>query len=404
MRLYAAVVTEKTDKEETKALRGIDKARDKMTALKKAVADAWTEISALATKEGVTNFQALYLAPEYYFSNQRHATNRFFGQDVKRWIVANLVALAKLYPKMLIIPGTVLWTKDATISRALTALERMQVAEGYGTTVDEVHWSHSSGADVVEALVKPGAKIAQNVAYIALGDKICKYQKVGNFREVEGEAQTLVFAPGSIVGRFSVGGVKYGLEICMDHALGVFNQSVGSDGDVHIRLIVSSTVKAISSKHAAVTIHSSSDQQSHLLVYAPPGERPKYYNLEASEAVKKTIPKSKQQYLKVQSRGLNPLRFAPGGGARLAPPPDEHTPIPLKKDAFTIWSIDLDETKLGITNVTDYTLKDTQLQNVNVHDDLVDTALFPPPPPPPTRPRARVVWQSARPGWLGGTT
>jgi hypothetical protein len=392
MRLYAAVVTEPTDKPDTKALNGLDKALAKMTALKAAVGAAWIEISALAAKDKVTDYQALFLAPEYYFSNQRHAEDRFFGQDTKRWIVANLAALAKLYPKLLIIPGTVLWTKDATPERAKKALARMDGAQKFGTTVDQTGWSHNVNGEVARALKLHDAMLAQNVAFIALGDKVIKYHKVGNYKEVDGEkGGTLVFEPGSIVGRFSVGGVKYGLEICMDHALGVFDQSVKDDGAVHVRLIVSSTVKATDSKHAAVTIHSSSDKQAHLAVYAPPGKDGEAYFLDGIDALKKRLPKNQHKYIKVESRGLNPIRFPKGDGTRKGDPPARLAAPPVKRTTFTIWPIELDEKQLKITSATDYTLKDTELKSVgNLHEELINRTLI-------RRGRHRRL-----PAWLGG--
>ena len=70
-----------------------------------------------------------------------------------------------------------------------------------------------------------------------------KYHKIGNYKEVEGESDTIVFASGNIVGRFKVGDVKYALEVCMDHAVGVVAQTTFCQADEpHVRLLVSSYV------------------------------------------------------------------------------------------------------------------------------------------------------------------
>src|SRR5262249_35103258 len=84
----------------------------------------------------------------------------------------------------------------------------------------------------------PDTLIAQNVAYVCKDDQILKYHKVGNSAEVLEETRNLVFAPGSLAGRFNVGEVQYGLEICMDHWPGVLTASAPEP--VHVHIITSS--------------------------------------------------------------------------------------------------------------------------------------------------------------------
>ncbi|MBI3462439.1 MAG: hypothetical protein HY000_05175 [Planctomycetes bacterium] len=320
MRLYAAIVSEATDLPETQALKGLGKAMKQMERLEKLVSDAWDAITTERQAHPVVNYQSVFLAPEYFFSNQRHANDRFFSHDVKRTIIGRLSALAKKYPHLLIIPGTMLWTKDL-FDKKLTMLgrgasrvtktvnqgrvnkmvTRIQTASTtHGTQTNQKGWSHTRDVQTQDR------KIAQNVAYVCLGPTILKYHKVGNYEEVMNETDDLLFVPGSLIGRFTVGGVKYGLEICMDHALGVFDSSVQAPNDrVHVQIIVSSFVSCPQNPNASVTLHSSTQEQ---VTYVD--------NAQAT------------------TTGTNPIRFGGDKVGKLAR-------APVKKPGFTLWSVDL---------------------------------------------------------------
>jgi len=235
------------------------------------------------------------LAPEYYFSNRRYANDRFFSQAHKRHIISELSALAKAYPHLLLVPGTVLWTKKAfrpkvgaapnamtyeanakrvgNTYRRLEAVRKLPIG---GLATNEADWTHKGIYDGQEAgfdlplwYVHDAAKhqtlIAQNVAYILKDNSILKYQKIGNYEEVKGEQGSIVFASGSIVGTFTLGSVKYGIEICMDHALGVLDTlAPGYTPDV--RIIISSWVdeNKVSTQSSAVVLHASTQQPNYI--------------------------------------------------------------------------------------------------------------------------------------------
>src|SRR5262249_26573506 len=79
--------------------------------------------------------------------------------------------------------------------------------------------------------------IAQNTAYIACNGKVLKYHKIGAYREVCGEkGHSVVFAPGNHCGAFKVGNMRFALEICRDHELGVYT-TLSSKEAVHIHII-----------------------------------------------------------------------------------------------------------------------------------------------------------------------
>lgn len=338
MRLYAALVSEATDQPETQALQGLGRAMAQMERLEAMVTDAWAAMQTEYQAHPVPSAQYVFLAPEYFFSNRRSADDRFFSHDVKRATIERLRALSAQFPKMLIVPGTILWTKplfdtrlrvlgrgqsvvqkSVNQSRMQKAVARIQAAGQFGTTTNEIGWSHSRDIATTER------KLAQNVAYLCLGGRILKYQKVGNYQEVANEADDLMFVPGSIVGRFSVGNVKYAIEVCMDHALGVFDSTVGASGKVHVQLVVSSYVSVKQNPNASVTVHASTEAQA-------------TYGDDSTG--------------KASSAGTAQVRFSGDKDARVARPP-------IQKPAFTVWAIDIDVPYAG-----NYELRDTALQQV----------------------------------------
>jgi predicted amidohydrolase len=304
MRLMAGIMTESTEpiRGAVAQLKGLDKAVYKIQRLHFAASLAWQTMQARrqALPDRDNFFQYVFLAPEYFFSNNRYQNSRFFDHDVKRFILKELSAIARKYPQMLIIPGTVLWRKDAFVqdsrniglgktpaptnktSTVDNALARIAAAKPLGTATKS-DWGFVADNQATGYLNQPDVKqymatqsfgqqelllltaashrteIAQNVAYVCMGDRMLKYHKIGNYEEVKQESGNLVFVPGSIKGFFSVGAVNYGLEICMDHALSM----IPAANQAHVRVIVSSYVNFRAdtwSGSNVVLLHSSTER------------------------------------------------------------------------------------------------------------------------------------------------
>ena len=259
---------------------GIDKARQRITRLAKAVQQSSAAITE-RTKGSNDEYQAVFVAPEFYFVNDQApaAPDRYLDHASKQWTVAQIAALAADYPKLLMIPGTLLWMKektaanvektkqrirgaDARFQRMLPDLQRKYAAEYTSSQVKGTQavknivaaqtfasgWAYGG---VPQTPLPAGRRaslyidevsqlgIAQNVAYICKGLKILKYPKIGNSAELAGQAAPAVFAPGSIAGLFSVGKVRYGLEVCMDHWLGILRHGTDNLPQPHIHIVTS---------------------------------------------------------------------------------------------------------------------------------------------------------------------
>lgn len=312
MRLYAALLEGSNDAPKSENLRGLGKAIAQMIRLTRALESARGIVQQHRSKEAVDSYQCVFVAPEYFFSNQRWQSNRFFKHDVKRWILSALTSLARFYPEFLIIPGTVLWTKQARrgnetdtdrIQRVKNRIDQVEkfndgrkpalkknYADTYGESVigivDSQRWKtgyahagkfgdtsneftsqNDQSFDMPKHYLDnvPDTLVAQNVAYVCKDERVLKYHKVGNVAEVDKEAKNLVFEPGSIAGRFMVGGVSYGVEICMDHWLGVLID--GPPVDIHI--ITSSYTENrpfhYAIKPGGLMLHSSTEKSDKIL-------------------------------------------------------------------------------------------------------------------------------------------
>lgn len=305
MRLYVAMLRGDNETEETRQLRGLGKAVEQMVRLRRAIVASDRFVRTHAQND---KYHALFVAPEYYFANQRSLNDRFFQHGVKRWIMSALSAVAEDFPRLLIIPGTVLWTKQ--VSRGQNdakSAERVEKVKGrydavsglldprrqhiqnvhgaeFGNTKwfidaqsNEPGWTHHGQFEREENRPRyensthmpsyyldsvGGTLIAQNTAYVAKGATILKYHKVGNSAEVDGEFDDVVFAPGSIAGTFKMGDVRYGLEVCMDHWLGVLSGSGAAP--VHVQIITSSSTPNRDFHYhvraGGLLVHSSTDE------------------------------------------------------------------------------------------------------------------------------------------------
>jgi hypothetical protein len=309
MIIYSVVMSKDTLAGDTiNDLDGLDRSEARLKELSRTVLAAHTAVKADVAAKGHTkgNYLTVFLAPEYYFAKKPSAHTRFIEQGEKRHVVARLIKLSEECPDTLIVPGTVPWWRpayqgdDATDKARVDRIaKRYQDARGYNYDSDSnylngVGWTHArsgmnthqgtnwapavdtSSADAPVDLLRNKAEnayIAQNTAYIACNGKVLKYHKVGNFREVNGEVEhTVVFAPGHQLGSFSVGNLRFALEICRDNGVGVYSQNGGAA--VHIHLIVSASIDAEHShlhlQPGGMLLHADSDWTTARDSFQPP--------------------------------------------------------------------------------------------------------------------------------------
>lgn len=100
----------------------------------------------------------------------------------------------------------------------------------------------------------------RNTAFVLHGGKVVfKYNKRGDFHECIGDGET-VFTPGEGLGKTnSIQGVTFGLEICLDHALGILHTGIGSGTPPDVHIVLSDSVDNDDKNMAAISyfVHAS---------------------------------------------------------------------------------------------------------------------------------------------------
>ncbi|MFY9513084.1 MAG: hypothetical protein WAQ05_19135 [Rubrivivax sp.] len=107
--------------------------------------------------------------------------------------------------------------------------------------------------------------IAKNeVAMFHRGKEVARYAKICDFNEVApSRVGDTVFIPGAKIGRATVGGIPWGIEVCFDHNIGVLNNTP-TETAPRVHLLCSASVSMEETKSVVQAggyiIHSSSDK------------------------------------------------------------------------------------------------------------------------------------------------
>lgn len=261
-------------------LRGLD-TNGRYRLMEGVVRHAWLKMLTIRglhfdeIREAGGDWLYLFVAPEYYFaaSDTAHA----IPQDEKERVVAWLGALSARLPTLVLCPGTIAWKKPMVRSGAYrfhrgtnipkeSSRTRKFVQRTRAAVEDQSALvSHTVGLDLArypslinerEGLISDHLKrarqrgaaeqqmyknlstepdrcfIARNTAYgFYNGREIARYHKRGDHTEVfasESDGGYVIYEPGGgpegAGDRFNVEGVRFGVEVCLDHQLGYLSQ------------------------------------------------------------------------------------------------------------------------------------------------------------------------------------
>lgn len=241
--------------------------------------------------------EVVFVAPEYLFAEptgkrwdptdpvarlradprtpQALGRERHVGAAEKDRIKGELIDLSSRHPEMLIVPGTIAWSvrvKDHPGLLPAAAQRLAHSAPGDMVGVVGPTGAHATAADSVARLKsftglaqRAGgaagsalsvaerdrlemARLCLNTCFVLHGGKVVHvYGKEGDFYEVLEQSMPgvayQVAVPGDKPGVFQVGAHWYGIEICLDHALGKLVQAPQGDELPLLHLITSATVK-----------------------------------------------------------------------------------------------------------------------------------------------------------------
>lgn len=270
---------------------------NRMTRLKAAVEKVAEVRRQIHTDTPWATPEVVFIAPEYLFAEptrerwdpadpaarlradprtpQALGRERHVGEAEKKRIKRDLIDLSTRHPEMLIVPGTIAWSvrvKDhpSLLPAAAQRLGRSAPDDMVGVVGPT--GAHATAADSLARLKSftglaqraggaagpplsvaerdrlEKARLCLNTCFVLHGGKIVHvYGKEGDFYEVLEQSMPSVAyqvaVPGDKPGVFQVGAHWYGIEICLDHALGKLVQAPQGDELPLLHLITSATVK-----------------------------------------------------------------------------------------------------------------------------------------------------------------
>lgn len=244
----------------------------------------WHVISQARSLSESNEFQAIFAAPEYFFTAAaKHRLPMIEPSKVE--LESKLLGISKQYKKILIVPGSVYYCKPLIKRAGALKLDRQagklvqttapknrkekmianltkagvrDLNQMGGNDIDlgryvvfqegAVGTGAISGRNVPSVMEKQdaisnrNALVLRNSTYLFLdGKRYGKYDKQSDFHESLMAPDQMVFVPGTKDECPEVGRHKFGVEICMDHAVGRLKKRNPTGLDFHI--VVSDHVK-----------------------------------------------------------------------------------------------------------------------------------------------------------------
>jgi predicted amidohydrolase len=244
------------------------------------------------------------VAPEYMFVRRgfrlQAATdlkrNRFLEKGDRDNIIAELQKLSAEFGKQLIfVPGSIASREELPAHGSADRNEAVKMAKQHIRTSAQWILNYDPNLTPKEVMkvetanplggykaITPRQKIhklremdkattgkqylADNVAYLFNnGKQLARYAKHGDFHERLPQAAThTIFVPGIAPGRATVGGINFGIEICLDHGLGTLKNTKAVTGELsRVHLLCSAAVEpelgAIAVRDGGYFIHASSE-------------------------------------------------------------------------------------------------------------------------------------------------
>jgi hypothetical protein len=129
--------------------------------------------------------------------------------------------------------------------------------------IDKIYYSALSNREKLAELGGGGVTaIARNTCLVYLnGRRVAKYNKAQDYHEVLDNAGDTVYVPGKSVPVFDVDGVKYGVEICLDHLMASAAQRLPSMTQPQICVLMSACVEVetkLLANRRAMVVHACS--------------------------------------------------------------------------------------------------------------------------------------------------
>jgi len=241
----------------------------------------------LSELEKTNAFQAIFVAPEYMFTDpSSFKTRKAMDEGTKNTLLSGLEGISNTYKETLIFPGTVFWKEPLSDEENLKKFQAQLVAATLdkGKVSDVVKDNRftdqgvkipslNEASQAIKTITWDKGKVtsvtpgslgyrAYNELYPLLnGKRWSPYLKKWDFKETEGANTTSeTFIPGSSAGTKEIGGFDFGMEICFDHCNGALK---AKNVTVDFHIVTSDSVDTVEGnmamKDKGYFIHASSD-------------------------------------------------------------------------------------------------------------------------------------------------
>lgn len=193
-----------------------------------------------ATLSEGNHVQAIFVVPEYYFSGPGKTPISALDHDN---VLRQLMQLSSCYPNLLIVPGTIYYSRDLYDEkerlkwlRDLTKAKQTarEINRGYVINQDMILGQNKQVVPKlnqvsVNVMTGKPIRIFNNAYMLRNGQILFFYEKTADFLEARGATpDKQVFIPGNRSGDAQTWGsqfpLKFGMEICFDHAEGILRR------------------------------------------------------------------------------------------------------------------------------------------------------------------------------------
>lgn len=237
-----------------------------LMALSKSLA-ATTERAGLSgIRNGADKISSIFIAPEFLFTSptQDNANTTAIPQVKRDWVLGKLEEYAAKDPGMLLMPGTIVFKQAlgedlnkkaiASLTNAIKPFshvapkktikphesfeardKHMEADAYYKSQIVELEAWEKKKVNTSATTIGHSFLI-KNRTYVYFGGKrVFSYGKKSNMNDYFDDTDKGIYIPGKKAGVTTIGGLKIGIEICLDHSVGMLKQHMnGTDLDLHL--------------------------------------------------------------------------------------------------------------------------------------------------------------------------
>lgn len=228
--------------------------------------------SSAGIRNGTGKISSIFIAPEFLFTSptELKAKTTAITHLRRDWVLGKLEGYAAKDPGMLMMPGTIVFKQPldddkrqkaiVNLSNAIKpfsahapkkALKPHESFEAHAKdmTADDYYRSQIVELESWEkkkvnssAVTMEHSFLIKNRTYVFYGGKrVFSYGKKSNMNDYFDDTEKGIYIPGKKAGITTIGGLKIGIEICLDHSVGMLKQHMAAT-DLDLQLICSAEV------------------------------------------------------------------------------------------------------------------------------------------------------------------